>query len=71
MDDGAAPVAPSYRDQALGFEDSQRFPQRYQADPEAIDEDVLTGQQVALDQVAVEDLPAQFLGDDLGGAPGR
>ena len=66
MDDGAAAVAAAHRDQALGLQDSQRFPQRHQADVELLDEHLLARQQVTVGQFAVDDLTAQLVGYDLG-----
>ena len=63
---GAAAVAAADRDQALGFQDPQGFPQRHQADVELLDEHLLARQQVAIGQFAVDDLPAELVGDDLG-----
>ena len=63
---GATPVAAPDRHQALGLEDSQGFPQRHQADVELLDEHFLARQQVTVGQLAVDDLPAKFVGDDLG-----
>jgi hypothetical protein len=51
MHDGAAAVATAYRYQTLGLEDSQRFPQRHQADVELLDEKFLTRQQIAVGRV--------------------
>ena len=64
--DGAAAVAAPNRHQALGLQDSQRFSQRDQADIELLDEHFLAGQQIAVGQLAVDDLAAQLVGDDLG-----
>ena len=66
MHDGATAVAAAHRHQTLGLEDSQRFPQRYQADAELLDEHLLAWQQVTVGKFAVDDLPAEFVGDDLG-----
>jgi hypothetical protein len=64
--DGAAAVAPPNRDQSLGFQDSQRFPQRDQADVELFDEHFLARQEIAVGKFAVDDLAAQFVGYDFG-----
>ncbi len=66
MHHGAATVATADRDQALGFEDPQGFPQRNQADVELLDQNLLARQQVAIGQFAVDDLTAEFIGNDLG-----
>ena len=66
MHDSAAAVAAADRYQALGFENSQGFPQGHQADSELLDEHFLTRQQITVGQLAVDDLPAKFVGDDLG-----
>ena len=67
MHDGSTAVAAAHRHQTLGLEDSQGFPQRHQAHAELLDEHLLARQQVAVGQFAVDDLPAEFVGDDLGG----
>ena len=64
--DGPSAVAAADRHQTLGLEDSQGFPQRHQADVELLDEHFLARQQVAVGQLAVDDLTAEFVGDDLG-----
>jgi hypothetical protein len=64
--DGAAAVAAPNRDQALGLQNSQRLAQRDQADIELLDEDFLPRQQIAVRQLAVDDLPPQLVCDDLG-----
>jgi hypothetical protein len=67
--DGTAAVAAPHRHQTLGFEDPQGFPQRHQAHPELLDEDLLARQQVTVGEFAVDDLPAELVGDDLGRPP--
>jgi hypothetical protein len=62
----ATTVAAPDRKQPFGFEDPQRFPQGHQADVELLDEDFLPGEQVAVGQFSVDDLPAEFVGHDLG-----
>ena len=64
--DGATAVAAADRHQTLGFEDPQGFPQRHQADVELLDEHLLARQQVTVGEFTVDDLPAKFVGDDLG-----
>jgi hypothetical protein len=64
--DGSAAVAASHGDQALRLEDSQRFAQGYQTDPESFDQHILAGEQITIGEFAVENLSAQFLGHDLG-----
>ena len=64
--DGATAVAAAHRDQTLGLEDPQGFPQRHQAHPELLDEHLLARQQVTIGKFAVDDLSAQFVRDDLG-----
>ena len=66
MHDGATTVAAAHRHQALGFEDSQGFPQRHQAHPELLYEHLLARQQITVGKLAVDDLSAQFVRDDLG-----
>src|SRR6188472_1572416 len=66
MHNGAATVAAAHRNQALGLENPQCLPQRHQADVELLDEDFLARQQVAVRQLAVDDLPTKLVGDDLG-----
>ena len=56
MHDGTATVAAPNRDQALGLQDPQRFPQRNQADVELLDQHLLARQQIAVGEVAVDDL---------------
>jgi hypothetical protein len=67
----AATVAASNRQQTLGFEDSQRFAQRHEADIELLDKDFLPREQVAVGQFAFDDLPAELVGHDLGGSARR
>ena len=66
MHDGAAAVAPPDRDQSLGFQDPQRFPQGNQADVELLDEHLLARQQIAVGEFAVDDLATQLVGYDFG-----
>ncbi len=68
--DGTAAIAAPHRDQSLGFQYPQRFSQRYQAHVELFDEHFLAREQVAVDEFTLDDLPSQFVGDDLGGAAG-
>ena len=64
--DRAAAVAAPDRDQALGFQDPQRFAQRDQADVELLDEHLLARQEIAVGELAVDDLTAQLVGYDFG-----
>ena len=66
MHDRAAAVAAPDRHQALGLQDPQRLAQRDQADVELFDQHLLARQQIAVGQFAVDDLPAQLVGDDFG-----
>ena len=50
----------------FGLQDSQRLSQRDEADIELLDEHFLAGQQIAVGQFAVDDLPPQLVSDDLG-----
>ena len=68
---GAAPIAAPDRHQALGFQDSQRFQQRDQADVELFDEHLLAGQEITVGQLAVNDLTAQLVGYDFSDPRGR
>jgi 2-oxoglutarate dehydrogenase complex dehydrogenase (E1) component-like enzyme len=52
--------------QAFRLKDPQRFAQGYQTDPESFDQDVLAGEKVTVGELAVENLPTQLLGHDLG-----
>lgn len=66
MHDGTAAVAPAHRHQSLGFQDPQRLAQRHQADVELFDEHLLTRQEIAVGEVAVDDLTTQLIGYDFG-----
>ena len=62
----SALVAAPHGYQTLGLEYPQRLAQRHQADVEPLDEDGLRREQIAVGQLAVHDLAAQFVGDGLG-----
>jgi crotonobetainyl-CoA:carnitine CoA-transferase CaiB-like acyl-CoA transferase len=64
--DGTAAVAPPDGDQSFGLQDPQRLAQRHQADVELLDEHFLAWQQIAVGQLAIDDLAAQFVGYDFG-----
>ena len=64
--DGPPAVAATHRDETLGLEDPQRFAQRHQAHPELLDEHLLARQQVTIGKLALDDLSAKFVRDDLG-----
>ena len=64
--DGAAPVAAPDRNQALGLQDPQRLAQRDEADVELFDQHLLARQQIAVGELAVDDLAAQLVGYDFG-----
>ena len=59
-------VAAAHGQQALCLEDSQGLPQRDQADVELLDEHFLARQQIAVGELALDDLPTQLIGDDFG-----
>ncbi|MDT5221776.1 MAG: hypothetical protein QOF15_3881, partial [Mycobacterium sp.] len=64
--DGTAAVAAPHRDQSLGLQDPQRFAQGDQADLELVNEDFLARQQIAVGELAVDDLATQLIGYDFG-----
>ena len=66
----AALDAADNRDQTLGLEDAERFPQRWSRHAEALDQFRLVTEGVPLVQFAENDQPAQLVGDLLRLLPG-
>lgn len=66
MHDRSTAVAASHGYQTLGLENAQCLAQGHQTHPESLDEDILAGEQIAVGKFTVENLPTEFLGDDLG-----
>ena len=65
VDPDTAVDAPDDGDQALGLEDAERLPQRRTGHAEPLDELGLVPQQLALHQPALDDEPADLVGDLL------